>query len=380
MAGLTIGSASCALADEQCCWSPLIVQAAHSEDAKCADAAAVANWARQHQAEIEAALRQHGTVLFRGFPLRCAEDFDTFVSAFQGWEDLSYEKSMSFAVRKRCAGRICTTNDGKSGGLVFHHEQAQTPLWPSKLFFCCQKAALPGDGGQTGLSPSNIVLAQLKEKYPDFVEKCEREGVRYTIYAGPEQDASKGAGRSWKSFFHVRSREECEDVMRAGGWQWEWGVGPPGVDVAADFLKFTTPRLDAVKMAPGTDKKCFFNQLIATTANALEFSKVGTDGGGYDPLRDTPTQAAIDACVRFSSGDTIDLPILLDAKKMCEQNAFDLQWEDGDVALIDNYLVMHARRLWHGPAASRQVFASLVAEPSCEEHVGTAGSALRSKL
>ena len=36
------------------------------------------------------------------------------------------------------------TNEGKTGGLVFHHEQAQSPRWPSKLFFCCELAAAPG--------------------------------------------------------------------------------------------------------------------------------------------------------------------------------------------------------------------------------------------
>jgi alpha-ketoglutarate-dependent taurine dioxygenase len=326
----------------------------------------VAKWIEEYRQQIDMALREHGAVLFRGFPLKGANDFDAFVRAFHGWEDLSYEKSMSFAVRKRCAGRICTTNEGKSGGLVFHHEQAQTPLWPSKVFFCCQKAAAPGDGGETGLSPSDLVLTRLREKYPAFVEKCEKEGVKYTIYAGPEQDASKGAGRSWKSFFHVQSREECEKVMREGGWEWEWGAGPPGVKVSEQYLKCTTPRLDAVKTAPGTDKKCFFNQLIATTANALEFSKVGTNGGGFDPLKDVPTQDGINACVRFADGDQIDLDILLDAKRLCEENAYDIPWQDGDVALIDNYLVMHARRMWNGPAGTRQLLASLVAEPSCD--------------
>lgn len=357
----SFGAATSRVADSKG-WSPLLIEAG-SEKVK--DAAGVAQWVKQHRKDIEASLCKHGALLFRDFPLRTPEDFDAFVSAFQGWEDLSYENSMSFAVRKRFTGRICTTNEGKSGGLVFHHEQAQTPLWPSKVFFCCQKAAAPGDGGGTGVSPSDLVLSQLRKKYPAFVEKCEREGVRYTIYAGPEQDASKGAGRSWKSFFHVASREECERFMRQGGWEWEWGVGPQGAKMPADFLKFTTPRLDAVKVAPGTEKKCFFNQLVATTANALEFSKVGTDGG-YDPLRDTPTQEGIDACVRFSSGDAIDLNVLLDAKRMCEENAYDIQWQDGDVALLDNYLVMHARRIWNGPAGSRQVLASLVAEPSCK--------------
>lgn len=239
---------------------------------------------------IDEALKDAGAVLFRGFPLSKPEDFDLFVQAWKGWQDLSYEKSMSFAVRHKLSNRICTTNEGKSGGLVFHHEQAQTPLWPSHVFFCCLLPAQPGDGGATGIVSSDLVYDELKKRHPNFIDKCETHGVRYTVYAGPEQDTTKGAGRSWKSFFHAETKDQCEQKMIAGGWDFEWGVGPKNSQPASDFLKCTTPILEAVKVAPGTTKKCFFNQLIATTANALEFSRVGTDGGGYDPLHDTPTQ------------------------------------------------------------------------------------------
>ena len=37
---------------------------------------------------------------------------------------------------------------------------------------------------------------------------------------------------------------------------------------------------------------------------------------------------------------------------------FDLQWEDGDLAIIDNFLCMHGRRSFTG---TRKVLASLVA-------------------
>ena len=43
-----------------------------------------------------------------------------------------------------------------------------------------------------------------------------------------------------------------------------------------------------------------------------------------------------------------------------EKHAVDLQWQSGDVALLDNYLVMHARRIWNGPLGSRKLLASLV--------------------
>jgi alpha-ketoglutarate-dependent taurine dioxygenase len=38
----------------------------------------------------------------------------------------------------------------------------------------------------------------------------------------------------------------------------------------------------------------------------------------------------------------------------------DLLWEQGDVGLLDNKLVMHARRPWEGEAGARRVLASLV--------------------
>jgi hypothetical protein len=320
---------------------------------------------KEHRAAIDNAMNDCGAVLFRGFPLSNPEDFDEFVQAWEDWNDLSYDKSMSFAVRHKMSNRICTTNEGKSGGLVFHHEQAQTPLWPSHVFFCCLLPAQPGDGGATGLVSSDLVYEELKRRHPDFMEKCETHGVRYTVYAGPEQDPTKGAGRSWKSFFHADTKEDCEAKMKTGGWEFEWGVGPNGSRPGPDFLKCTTPVLEAVKVAPGTSKKCFFNQLIATTANALEFSRVGTHGGGYDPLKDVPTQQGIDECVCFGNGESIPLSVLLEAKQICEERAIDVCWQKGDVALISNYLMMHARRPWNGPEGTRKLLASLVAEEKC---------------
>jgi len=332
---------------------PLVVQSSGSEGS--GDLAAALEWVAANTEQIAEQLRQSGTILFRGFPLKTAEDFDAFVCAFQGYEDLSYEDSLSFAVRVQKSNRICTTNEGRTGGLVFHHEQAQSPRWPSKLFFCCAKAAEPGDGGQTGVCRSDEVLRALEAHDPAFVAKCVELGVKYTIYMSEASDASKGVGRSWKSYFSAKDVGECEARMAALGYTWEWGEG--------GILTATTPRLEAVTTAPGTDKRCFFNQLPATTNNAIEFSRVGKDGSGLEggADSDTPTQEGLDRCLSFGDGSQVSLETLLYAKELCEQHAVDLPWQDGDVALIDNYIVMHARRIWSGPLGSRQLLASLVA-------------------
>jgi hypothetical protein len=73
----------------------------------------VAQFVKECRAKIDESLTKHGAILFRGFPLESPDDFNTFVRAFDGWKDLSYDRSMSFAVRKRLTDRICTTNEGK---------------------------------------------------------------------------------------------------------------------------------------------------------------------------------------------------------------------------------------------------------------------------
>ncbi len=45
------------------------------------------------------------------------------------------------------------------------------------------------------------------------------------------------------------------------------------------------------------------------------------------------------------------------AAELADELSFDLAWQAGDVALIDNYQVMHGRRPFKG---QRRVLASLV--------------------
>lgn len=300
---------------------------------------AATNWITERFDWLQAHLLKHGGILFRGFPVKAATDFDAFVSSFSAWEDLSYADSLSYAVRLPVVGRVCTTNEGKTGGMVFHHEQAQTPKWPSKLFFFCERPATTGGG--TGICPSDAVYLELEKHFPDFIKDCE-EGVRYTALLRAEADPSIGVGRGWKSFFGKETKEEVEERMKELGYSWEWVVGEDGTEV----LKSTSPVLPAVRTAPGTDRKVFFNQIVAMIANAQEFAE-----------RSGASEINIGRFLHFANGHPVDVDILRAAKRICDDLAVELNWQAGDVALLDNYLVMHARRAFDGP---RRVLASLV--------------------
>ncbi|HWA99091.1 MAG TPA: TauD/TfdA family dioxygenase, partial [Pirellulales bacterium] len=112
-------------------------------------------WVRPRSAELCADAEKAGTVLFRGFPLRTPEDFDQFIQAF-GLENFAYEDSLSNAVRVNKTPRVFTANEAPPHvNIYFHHEMAQTPLYPSKLFFFCEKPA--EEGGATPLCRSDLL-------------------------------------------------------------------------------------------------------------------------------------------------------------------------------------------------------------------------------
>ena len=98
--------------------------------------------------------------------------------------------------------QILTTNESPpSEPIPFHHELAQTPNPPSHICFYC--SINDAEGGSTPLIRSDMVYNFLKEKYPEFIEKIEKEGVKYSKVAPEVDDPSSALGRSWRSMFNV---------------------------------------------------------------------------------------------------------------------------------------------------------------------------------
>ena len=51
------------------------------------------------------------------------------------------------------------------------------------------------------------------EKYPDFIKEVEEKGVKYIRTVPEEDDPLSAQGRSWKSMFHVKTKEDAEKEM-----------------------------------------------------------------------------------------------------------------------------------------------------------------------
>lgn len=286
-------------------------------------------WVKNNLSTLKEALAESGTLLFRGFPLHSAEDFDAFSAAF-GFNTFTYQESLSNAVRINFTERVFTANEAPKDVEIFlHHEMAQTPVSPDKLFFFCLKAA--DKGGATPLCRSDKLFEKLQEKAPELAQAFAEKGLKYTTTMPGENDINSGQGRSWKSTLSCDTLSEAEAKLTSLGYTWEWQED--------GALKATTPVLPAV-VTLENGKKVFYNQLIAAYM-------------GWKGVRENPASA-----ITFGDNSHIKSADLELVNSLAAEFTFDVEWQDGDMAIVDNYMAMHGRRPYSGES-KRQVLVAL---------------------
>ena len=104
-------------------------------------------------------------------------------------------------------------------------------------------------------------------------------------------------------------------------------------------LQAITPVLPAVR-ALNNGVHVFYNQLIAAYL-------------GWHGVQDNPSKA-----ICFGDGSDIPASALKLIVELSKEFTYDLQWQDGDVALVDNKMAMHGRKPFSGER-KRQVLVAL---------------------
>lgn len=287
------------------------------------------SWISDNIKDLEGELKRSGAILFRGFPVDSAETFDTFSNAF-AYPNFTYKESLSNAVRINFTKRVFTANEApKNVEIYLHHEMAQTPISPSKIFFFCKTAA--DEGGATPLCRSDMLFAELAKQAPELAQDFAAKGLKYTTQMPAEDDHESGQGRSWKSTLSVESKEQAEHKLAELDYSWTW--------MNDNSLRATTPVLPAV-VDLGNNVKVFYNQLIAAYM-------------GWKGVKENPASA-----ITFGDGSHIPAAALELVASLAEQFTFELPWQDGDVALVDNYMAMHGRKPYSGER-KREVLVAL---------------------
>ena len=285
-----------------------------------------------HKNELLHLVNLHGAVLLRGWGKSSNIDFSNITHALE--KDNNFNMSCSAGPRIEVAPRVFTANEAPPEDKIpFHHEMAQCDNPPAFVLFFCNTPS--SSGGNTPLVSSYQACKFLRDHYPDTAEKLVSKGVQYIRVLPKNTDPTNALGKSWKDTYMTSDKLEVEQIMNKQGQLFSWHGN--------DFLKTISKKMSTI-IPHYNGGEVFF--AAAETTFKLGKKKIDVS---------CPSKA-----ICFGDGSELDdntVNALLKLGKFMENTSTTWQWESGDVLIIDNATVMHARNDFIPP---RKILASLI--------------------
>jgi alpha-ketoglutarate-dependent taurine dioxygenase len=290
---------------------------------------------------LDRQLDRHGALLFRGFPLETTDDFERFVAASSG-APLDYTERSS--PRSRVSGRIFTSTDYPPEMPIFlHNEQSYNRVFPQRiLFFCVQPAET---GGATPIADVRQVYRRID---PAVRRRFAAEGYLYTRNFGDR------LGLPWQEAFGTADPAEVERYCRDNEIEFEW---------KGDGRLRTRQHRRAAGLHPRTGEPVWFNHLTFFHVSTLEPQV-------RDALRAGLADEDLPNNTWYADGSPIEPEVLEHLRAAYQAETFAFPWQRGDVLMLDNMSVAHARESFSGP---RRIVAAM-AGPVSWADVVTAGT------
>lgn len=312
---------------------------------------ALATWVQAGQASLEAALRQHGALLFRGFAIPDALTFERLALAIA--PDL---KNQYLGTSPRNARSTFTFTASELPGhypIMQHCEMSFLPSAPKRLFFACLIA--PASGGETPIADCRAVWRDLD---PGVRARFEAGGIRIIRNYGPPAAANRFDPwqlKSWPEVFGSRERAVVEATAAQEGTRCEWRP-----DGGLRLLR----EQPAAQPHPVTGEMAWFNHAQVFHADAARYEyrhiirrQPSLRTLGVAALLEVLTTAKHllrkpeDFATHCTYADGREIPAA-DIRHLLGvfwQNMVFPKWQPDDVLVIDNFSVSHGRMPFRGP-------------------------------
>ncbi len=293
-------------------------------------------WLRTYAPQIRAALPEHGAVLIRGLPLTSYDDVAAIREVFIR---VPVDPAESFGSRERVgAGLWSPTQWPTERDLCPNNEQSYSLTFPNVVMQACLEP--PTSGGQTLLADTRRVAEMLPE---DLVARLREHGWAMT------RTFRDRMGISWAEAFDARDAEDVEDRCDYDAIGFAWLPG-----------EFRTKRVrPAFIRHPVTGAECWFNQAGFLNEWGLDpvdrevfVEAFGSDGlpfntsvGDGSPISETEVHVLEDAYAKVAA---------------------EVQWQRGDVLLLDNIVIAHGRRKYVGEQRMAVAFGEPVRLSDCQ--------------
>jgi alpha-ketoglutarate-dependent taurine dioxygenase len=277
----------------------------------------LAAWVASNLRDVEGWLQSHGAVVFRGFGIRRTEQFEAVAGAI--CPDLYAE--YGDLPREGTSRRVYKSTPYPADQMIlFHNESSHLPRWPMKQLFFCEIAA--ESGGETPLLDCREVCRRLD---PALLALFAEKGLTYV------RNFTDGIDVPWRDFFRTEERSAVEEACRREGMDCEWK--PNGLRVKH--------RTRAVSVHPKTSDRVFFNQIQLHHPACLDPAVRSSLEALFAP-EDFPR------LVTFGDGSPIPEETVRELGSLYDELAVSAPWQAGDIAVLDNMLVAHARKPFTG--------------------------------
>lgn len=279
-------------------------------------------WAAAHGDDIDRRLLEHGAILFRGFAVTNAADFNQCIDAVSGGA-LEYKFRASPRTQIQDGLNVYTSTDYPSAESIFpHNEHSYSPIFPLHLFLFCELPALTG--GETPIGSTRSVLRQMRE---DVRHSLASRKIMYMRNYG------EGFGLPWQTVFQTTDRSEVEAYCSRVGISVEWKGG--------DRLR-TRQTGPALMRHPRSGEAVWFN-------HATFFHEMSLPEVVRDQLRSEFAPEDLPQNTFYGDGSPIEPEFITHLQQLYRGVMVKFPWQQGDVLMLDNMLTLHGRSPFTGP-------------------------------
>lgn len=279
-------------------------------------------WAHANQIEIHQRLLQHGAILFRGFTVTNAGDFNAYIDAVSGGA-LEYKFRASPRTQIDKDFNVYTSTDYPAQESIFpHNEHAYSPVLPLHLFLYCDLPSLTQ--GETPIGSTRLLLSRIR---PEVREVFTRKKIMYVRNFG------EGFGLPWQTVFQTSDRTEVEAYCKTVGILPEWKSG--------DRLR-TRQMGPAVLRHPKTGESVWCN-------HGTFFHELTLPASAREQLRSEFAPEDLPQNTFYGDGTPIEPEVIRHLQSLYLDVMVKFPWQRGDVLMLDNLLALHGRSPYTGP-------------------------------
>jgi alpha-ketoglutarate-dependent taurine dioxygenase len=280
----------------------------------------LADWTRNNGDYLKTELARHGAILFRNFTIDSPAKFENFALAASASGEL-FDEYGDLPRDDPGLKVYHSTPYPADKSILFHNESSHMHRWPMKILFYCVKTA-----DAQGATPIIDCRETYKALDPGLIQRFTEKKLLYA------RNFIDGLDVSWQQFFRTTNKARVEEYCRSASIDFEWK--------SEGHLR-TWQLCPAVVRHPLTSEMLFFNQIQIHHVSCL-------DPDVRVSLLSMFSQEDLPRNVYYGDGTPIEDSVVAEISELYEKFAVRFSWQAGDVILLDNMLIAHARDPFKG--------------------------------